>query len=242
MKMKYYRIMISVFAVLLSYSVNAQDSPPKVYFTAFSGIATYKMDPLKKLNELTEENLPFPVRKINNFDPGFYLGGILQIPLFYNIELCLRYQYNTTGSRIGQKDYSGYYTFDQIVNGHLLGIEPEIIIDEKEHHRVSFSIMSGALFTTVKTEETLEVSGDKEQDSEYLSAFSVPVYPSLKLSVPVIIDWITGSFSLGYLFDTGGKVHLKDNRDAILMVDDKYIRTEWSGWRIALGLKFTLIN
>jgi len=238
--MNKHRILISALVFLLSYSIYAQVEPIKIYFTAFSGIATYKMDQLKQLNELVAENLTFDIKKINSFDPGFYLGGLLQTHILSKIEICLRYQYNTTGSRIGQKDYSGCYTFDQIVNGHLLGIEPEIIMDEKEHYRVSFSIMSGALFTTVKTEESIEISGDKKQDSEYMSAFSVPVCLSIKLSVPIIKNWISGSFFPGYLFDTGGKVHLKGNRDAILKVDDEYVKTEWSGLRIAIGLKFNL--
>jgi hypothetical protein len=197
------------------------------------------MGQLKELNKLTAKALPFDVKTVNNFDPGFYFGTSFEARLFSNIMLGISYQFNTTGSRIGLKDYSGYYTFDQIVNGHLLGIEPEVIIDENKKYRISFSILTGALFTAVNTNETIAVAGDEEQVSKNLSAFSVPVYPSLKLSVP-FIDWMEGSFSLGYLFDTGGKVHLKDNKDAFLIVDNKYVKTEWSGWRIALGLKIFL--
>jgi hypothetical protein len=241
MNMNSYRILISVLIFFLFSSIHAQVKPGNLFFTAFSGIATYKMDQMKELNKLTEKTLPFDVNTVDNFDPGFYLGGIVQTHLFSNLDICVRYQYNSTGSRIGQKDYSGYYTFDQIVNGHLLGIEPEVIIDENERYRISFSIMTGALFTRVKTKETLSISGDKEQVSEDLSAFSVPVYPSLKFSVPILTS-ISGSFSMGYMFDTGGKVHLKENRDIILLIDNTYVRTEWSGLRITLGMKINLIN
>lgn len=241
MKIIKYWILALVSVFSFSGNISAETDPPKISFNFFSGFATYKMGPLKQLNEFNEKNLPFAVRKINNFDPGFYMGGIIQTRLFANIEICLRYQYNTTGSRLGQKDYSGSYTFDQIVNGHLLGIGPEIIIDEKKHHRVSFSIMSGALFTKVKIDESLEVSGEEDRDTENLSAFSVPVFPSLNLSID-LLDWLSGSLSAGYFLDTGGKVHLKNERDAVLMVNDESVKTEWSGWRIALGLKFKIIN
>jgi len=35
------------------------------------------------------------------------------------------YRYNSTGSRIGQRDYSGFYTFDQIVSAHFPGIHTD---------------------------------------------------------------------------------------------------------------------
>ena len=112
-------------------------------------------------------------------------------------------------------------------------------MEETSKYRLVFSVMSGALFTSIKTEEVLSVSGQKEEDQEYMSAFSIPVYPSINLSIPVN-DFISGYFSAGYMVDTGGKVHLKDNRDAVLNIDGYPVKTGWTGFRISAGLQLNL--
>jgi hypothetical protein len=197
------------------------------------------MDGLKELNTLVEESVPFDVSIVDNFDPGFYFGASAHTALFSNLIVGLSYQYNTTGSRFGIKDYSGYYNFDQIVNGHLLGIESGVIMTETPKYRLIFTIMSGALFTTIKTEEVLSVSGQTEEDQEYMSAFSIPVYPSINLAFPVK-DFIYGFFSAGYLVDTGGKVHYKGNRDAVVIISGNPVETGWTGLRISAGLQVNL--
>jgi len=211
----------------------------QVSLQVYGGLATFRMDGLKELNTLVEESVPFDISIVDNFDPGFYFGASAHMALFSNLMVGLSYQYNTTGSRIGIKDYSGYYNFDQIVNGHLLGIEPGVIMTETPKYRLIFTIMSGALFTTIKTEEVLSVSGQTEEDQEYMSAFSIPVYPSINLSIPVK-GFIYGSFSAGYLVDTGGKVHYKGNHDAVVIISGNPVKTGWTGLRISAGLHVNL--
>jgi hypothetical protein len=234
MNMKKRILLILYLTVMFHLSVLSQ-----VSLQVYGGLATFKMDGLKDLNALAEESVPFDISNVDNFDPGFYFGASAQTALFSNLMVGLSYQYNTTGSRIGIKDYSGYYNFDQIVNGHLLGIEPGVIMTETPKYRLIFTIMSGALFTTIKTEEVLSVSGQTEEDQEYMSAFSIPVYPSINLSVPVK-DFISGYFSAGYMVDTGGKVHLKGNRDTVLNIDGYPVKTGWTGLRISAGLQVNM--
>lgn len=230
-------IKIVFVAILLLVPVSAWS---QVSFSAEAGFATYKMDQLKGLNDLQKQSLPFDVQTVDNFNPGIDIGTSAQVKVFSDVLLGICYQYNTTGSRIGLRDYSGYYTFDQIVNGHFLGIGPEWIIDELKEYRISFSIMTGVLLTRIKMKETLSLSGEREQSSEYFSAFSIPVYPALKVSVP-FKDWLDGFLTLGYLIDTGGEVHLRSNSSAVLMNGDESVKTEWSGFRITAGLRFNLV-
>ncbi|TFG44347.1 MAG: hypothetical protein E4H43_00465, partial [Bacteroidia bacterium] len=182
------------------------------------------MDRLKELNQAIAETLPFDVGTVDNFDPGFYFGASVQAVVFSNLMLDLSYQYNTTGSRIGTKDYSGYYSFDQIVNSHLIGIGPGVIMTETARYRLSVSILSGMIFTKIRSKEALSVSVEKEESSESMSAFSIPVYPSLNLSVP-LVDLISVNFSAGYLVDTGGQVHLKGNSNAVLTSGESTVIT-----------------
>jgi hypothetical protein len=48
----------------------------------------------------------------------------------------------------------------------------------------------------------------------------------------------SGTISLGYMYDTGGKVHLKNDKDAVIRINDSKVETGWTGLRITAGLRF----
>lgn len=237
--MKDYKVFTLVIALLSSLYASAQNGSGRLNFSAYAGYATYEMNKLKEINNLTEKLLPFEVKNVNNFDPGFYFGGSLQTLILSNIYLGLIYQYYTTGSRIGQKDYSGFYAFDQRMNGHLVGVEPEIILTNKKEFSISSSVQVGALFSEIKMNEYLLVGEIKNQDYKTFSAFSIVIYPSVKISVP-IYRRIRCLLSFGRMFDTSGKVHLSNDKNALLLIDDTKVKTGWSGWRITTGLTMNL--
>lgn len=210
---------------------------PQVSFGVFGGLGTYKMDNLKEINKLQATSLPIKTVTVDNFNPGFYIGTSANLELSGQFVLGLSYQYNTTGSRIGQKDYSGYYAYDQIVNGHFIGIEPETIIGSNNFMTASVSIVTGVSFTNLKMSETLSISEQKQVSSESFAAASVYLYPAVKLCIPAF-KMISGTVSLGYLYDIGGKVHIKGNKDAVIGINDSPVETGWTGLRITAGLRF----
>jgi len=209
----------------------------QVSFGVFGGLGTYRMDNLKEINRMQAKSLPIETIKVDNFNPGFYLGTSANLELSGNFVLGLSYQYNTTGSRIGQKDYSGYYAYDQIVNGHFIGIEPETIIGVNNFMTASVSMVTGVSFTNLEMRETISISEQKQVNSESFTAASVYLYPAVKLFIPAF-KMISGTISLGYLYDTGGKVHLKGNKDAVIGINDSPVETGWTGLRITAGLRF----
>jgi hypothetical protein len=225
-----------LYMLLVPGELLAQDS-----FGVFGGLGTYQMDNLKEVNKMKARSLPFKTVGVDNFNPGFYFGTSASFELSENFVLGLNYQYTSTGSRIGQKDYSGYYRYDQIVNGHLIGIEPERIIEENNFITISFSFLTGVIFTGLKMKEKLTVYGENQESSESFAAISIPFYPAVKLSVPVT-TFISGTISLGYLYDSGGKVHLKGNKDAVIGINNSPLKTGWNGFRITAGVKFKFNN
>ncbi len=107
--MKIYLKFFFTLFLLSQLSVNAQVSPGRLSFSVSTGYACFNMHHLKELNDEIESQLPFSVKSVDNFDPGFYFGGSIQTIFFSKVLVGIIYQYYTTGSRIGQKDYSGYY-------------------------------------------------------------------------------------------------------------------------------------
>jgi hypothetical protein len=233
----------SFFTIFLLYqlSVNAQDSQSRLSFSVSTGYGSFNMHHLKELNDEIESQLPFDVKSVDNFDPGFYFGASLQTIFCSRLLAGIIYQYYTTGSRIGQKDYSGYYTFDQIANGHFVGLEPGMILLNKKVITIAASVQGGALFSGIKMNEQLVVGEVENTDSQNLRAFSIAITPAVKASFPIIPP-LRCSLSVGRMFDTGGEVHLPENRDAVLIINNSTVKTGWSGWRVAIELNINFIN
>jgi len=239
--MRNYLILIFILSALLPGIASGQMASGKLDATGYAGYATYKMEMLKELNQSVEESLPFEVKSVNNFDPAFYFGAAVQSRLSHIFSVGLVFQYHTTGSRIGQKDYSGSYTFDQIANCYLAAVRAEISILDKKSYTLSASVTSGALFTGLDIYESFILFETENNTSATFSAVSAAIYPAANFSVPVTHRFIW-FLSLGRMFDTGGKVHLSDNKDAVLKVNEKTVNTGWSGWSISSGLKFIIIK
>jgi hypothetical protein len=210
---------------------------PQASFGVFGGLGTYKMDNLKEINNLQAMSLPIKPVTVDNFNPGLYLGASFNNKLSKYLLFGLNYQFNSTGSRIGQKDYSGYYAYDQIVNGYFFGIEPEVIIKKTNSIMISVSIVTGTSFTSLEIKEVISISGQEEKNSESFTAVSFPLYPAVKLSKPFSNN-ISGTVSLGYLYDTGGVFHLEGQKNAIIRINDIPVKTGWTGFRITAGLRF----
>ncbi len=216
-----------------------QEFPGKLDLNIYSGYATYNMEWFKILNQENSQALPFDAKTINNFDPGYFFGGSLKTRIFPKTIIGFFFQSYSTGSRQGLKDYSGIYTFDQIINGYVTGIEPEQILIKNKLLYVSASAQIGAMFSGVVIKENLTIGTEEQSDSYDLSAFSVTICPSVKLTFPVM-SWIGCSLTAGRMFDTGGEVHLSGNKEGVLTVKNANVETGWSGWRISLGLNINL--
>ncbi len=235
--LKFLFVVILIFRI----SAGAQTRQDLLDVSVQAGFGNYSMEQLKALNDYNESFLPFTVNMVDNFDPGFHFGGSVQTTIHQKIRVGIFYQYYTTGSRQGLKDYSGYYAFDQILNGHLIGLEPGYIILDRNSFRISAVVQAGVLFTGMEMIETLELMGYETSNSEKLSAVSYSFTPAVKVTLPVYYKISCFAYA-GRMFDTGGYLHLSDNKDAVLQVNDEKVKTGWSGWRIVVGADINIIR
>jgi hypothetical protein len=229
-----------VFILCLSHA-EAQIVADRLTFNLYSGYCTFGMDLLKRINEFSADEIPFQVNTIDNFDPGFYFGFSVQTRVSQNFYLGIHYQYYSTGSRIGQKDYSGYYAFDQIITGRFLGAEPGAVILKKPFVELSSSLQVGIVFSEMVMNETLTVQELDESTSQDLSATSLVLLPSIKAAVP-FLTFASFFISPGGMIDLGGKLHRPGDRDAVLYFANKQTRTGWGGLRISAGISIRLIR
>jgi len=115
-------VLIFFLSGLQTLRAQTNEKQDNIKYGITGGVAFFSESYLKQINIDVIKNLPFNVQTINNFPPTICYGGYILTPLGSRISLGPSYQFYTTGSRLGAKDYSGSYTFDQIISAHSLGL------------------------------------------------------------------------------------------------------------------------
>lgn len=228
------RFLILVLAFLFASVVYSQDEKSILKLGLTGGFGGYSFENLEEINDAVIEQLPFDAAVIDNFPDRFYFGGVALIRVANWYWAGPSYQYHSTGSRVGAKDYSGSFHFDQILSAHQLGIENEIRITKSMKPAVFLDISGGVNFSTWKTEGILEISGEKDEDSSEYVAVKPFVFPVFKISCPVYKNF-TVAAQAGYLFDLGGKYHLSGNKDY-----KSTLKIPWSGYRFSISLEYNV--
>ena len=96
-----------ILLILNSHLLSAQELEPKLRFGISGGFGTFNQGDPKSLNQDAIDQLPFEAKIIDEFKPNFNFGAYAQYQLFKRFWVGPEYRYYYTGSRLGQKDYSG---------------------------------------------------------------------------------------------------------------------------------------
>jgi hypothetical protein len=235
MKQELIFIILIIFGIQGAAQESAQKSRPRLKIGGFGGYAFYSFENLENANKEVISQLPFDASVIDNFPAQTCFGGYVLIKIADWYSIGPAYEFHSTGSRLGAKDYSGSYRFDQTLSTHQLGIENEARISGGIKPAVFINLAGGVNFSSWKIEEELEVAEEVLQnDNTEFVAIKPFVYPALKISYPGYKN-LSMFGRAGYLFDLGGKYHLSGNKD--------YKSTQkipWSGFRISIGLEFCI--
>ena len=229
-------ILFSIQALLVAQSneTEAIGTIPPFKIGITTGAAFFNETDLEKINADLVQSMPFKVETIDNFPPYRSFGGYILTPLAEKIWFGLSYQYYTTGSRLGAKDFSASYSFDQIISSHSLGFLADFTLLKIKKAELFFETTAGVHFATWKIEENLNMGEQIEKSVEQLKATIPFVYPGLKLSYPITKN--VGIAVLGgYSLDIYEKYHLESNNKA---KPDK--QASFSGARLSVALEFQL--
>ena len=120
------RIIICLAALLLLFNMDALSQG--VIAELQAGTGTYSMRDLKGLNRYIKNRLPFDTKIVADFPPFLNYSAILKFRI-KNAYLGIIQSYQTTGSRISGRDYSGEYAFDITLNAYSPGIYSEFKIN-----------------------------------------------------------------------------------------------------------------
>ncbi len=159
--------------ILFSWQLSAQLNPEKIKLGVMAGYAFYQQDDLKSVNREILSQLPFESQIIDNFDPVFFFGGYAQYELFSHFYIGPAYEYRYTGSRLGTKDYSGIYSFDQYVKAHQIGLKFDYSLVSLKKIVFNVQLNGGAGFTDWKMDSNLEI-GEEVQFRQYNNYNCIP--------------------------------------------------------------------
>jgi hypothetical protein len=210
------------------------------------GYGMYSHDDLKKFQQEALEAIPeLPVKSVTTFPPFLYFTGSAEYNQFKDLYGGLDLGFYSTGGLNHLADYSGEYAMKIKLYALKAGAHVRQKIYSKRENTYDFGIFvqagAGIMRSLAYITEYLVVN-DYELFRNSVTVVSLHPYvePSL-LACYKVNKMFSVDISAGYQFDFESMLHLKGDKESILMLSDETaVCVNWSGLRISLGLNYTL--
>jgi len=228
---------IIVLVLALDNYIYSQDL--KVGFT--TGIGIYSMSGLKTINKEIAQSLPFDTQVVSDFPPYFNYQPTV-VMKFAEFSFGLVYTFQSTGSRISGKDYSGEYRFDMKVNSNNPGIYGEINILSKNKYKFSIYSNAGLVFSNLKMNEYFNLQDTVLTDaSTKFKALNYYFEPGIKATYSLSPE-LSLAVNAGYFVQFGDKgFYEESNKENRLMdpINQKPVNSDWNGFRLEISVYYT---
>ena len=225
-----------ILSLLFSFSAFSQDFSIGIR----AGLGDYSMDLLSQFQQYrtSQSQLPLKITESYPITP-FYRAEVAFNDIPFIEKMAVFYGYYSTGARSTVSDYSGRVDLDAVINGNQMGLTIQ-----KEFLREGFMSLGGYvdgsyLLTELKTKDFLEITypekfTEKEDYSLVASGFALE--PGLELNYR--LDLLVFQINWGYLIDFSKELHLKDNKEMMLGVNNQPVTPQWSGLRFGLQISY----
>jgi hypothetical protein len=235
------KILVSLILVLFPFSLWSQELMVGFQY----GFEGNNMHDLKDLNTNIISSVPFDTKQVSDFPGYWYYQPALKLA-FKKFGIGLNYSYNSTGSRISGKDYSGEFRFDLRLNKKAPGVFIEYYLFTQKDHgfRLSCEGDGGFMFSSLHMEQQLTVrSIDLINDSFKFKAKNYYLQFGLKASY----RWNSFEFEIsgGDLMQFGnGSFHSETDSKQMLMNSSTGVpvKPEWGGIKVGVGINYILIK
>lgn len=228
-----------VFAICFCiHSLNAQDL--KISFQ--TGYGFYNMSTFKDITKDANENLAFETKIISNYPPYIYYQPMFILTI-NRLDIGVLYLFQTSGSRISSKDYSGEYLFDSKINSNGPGIILGYKIKKYENISIALNVQVGYTFNTLKFNESLKLDDQivSEDENKFTSQ-----NPYFKPNLDISYNWnrLSGSINLGYFKEfLRNNYTLEGARENEIPVETKFTESDiWDGMRIGISFSYIIIK
>jgi len=230
--MNFKLFLISGFVLCFS-SLKAQN----VQFCFQTGYGFYDMSSAKVITTKSFEQLPFDAKIISNYPTYHYYQPMIKF-IGKRTDFGFVYLFQTTGSRISAKDYSGEYRFDSKINCHSPGLIINQVINDYGIIKMGLYMQIGANFSAMKLNEYLQIDTISRSNDYKLSASSFYFEPGLHLVYPK--DSWGIELNVGYYKEFLRTDYTGEN-NSIIPIKKSFNESDmWDGLRIGLTFTYTI--
>lgn len=205
-----------------------------------SGLGTYSMSELKTLNESMQPD--FDAKLVTDFPPYFFYKPSLLLRL-EQFTIGLTYTFQSTGSRISAKDYSGEFRFDMKLHSNNLGVITSMDLMKRNRSRFSIYAEPGLSFSKLEINQYLYLLNTVIHDQTLrFKALNYYFEPGINYSYS-IIPAVSISMNLGYYSQIGKKNFHKDGEKDNEManpITHETIKPQWRGLRFGITLMYNI--
>ncbi len=228
-------IYIVILTLFFSLVVNSQTIEP--YFSM--GKASCKLGDFKTLFNSITEQVPIEIQTTSYFPDYFtYDGGVNVKFSDEKLEAGFSINYASSGSRANYIDYSGLYNVDFLANATGLSGSFGARVFNTKWIVITSKLRLSLLLSNLKIKEEYRLYDVSDNMDINLKSKSFSSEPVIELSKN-FKHW--GVFAnTGYLFDFTGKIHLADDNNSMIQINDKDAVSDWSGFRVRFGVKFII--
>jgi hypothetical protein len=231
----------TMLIILFNLAVATGIYPQQLSIGFSTGVGTYSMSELKSLNEALQPD--FDAKLVTDFPAWFYYKPSFRIR-FEKLTLGLTYTYQSTGSRISAKDYSGEYRFDMKVHSNNPGIYLALDIYTQNKSRLSVYAEPGLSFSSLEINQYLYLLGSViNEHTISFEALNFYLLPGIDYSCSFFPSF-TATVNLGYYIQAGKQDFHKDgDKDWELVnpVTHESIKPQWGGIRFGITLMYNII-
>ena len=230
------RLLVFICFIIVKTNIIAMDYIPRVKVN----YATFNMLNLKHLQDdiLLDLNSSGIDAIILDDYPNILSYQFQFLKEFNKMKLGFYVEFSSTGSRIDYRDYSGNYTFDQILSHYSLGIHSEYNPIPDRTDRIIQYFQISLQFNTLKLNENVEIFDEELYDSStsfvshgfgFDTGFN---YILLRNPIVIMLD-IGGHFSFSQT------LHLEDKKEAELYSSKGKVSPNWSGFRFGIIIGYS---
>jgi hypothetical protein len=229
------RLLLIALLWLCTSAIEAQDF--KICYQ--TGYGFYDMSSFSAITERINAQFAFETKIISNYPAYFYYQPMIKLS-FQNVETGLLYLFQTSGSRVSSKDYSGEYRFDTHINCNSMGIIINPLLKDYNKIKLYLTFEAGMNFSTLKAEEYFQLNTTVNRSDDEFTSQSFYFEPGFNLSY----EWKRLNFecNIGYFKEFSRKNYtmVGDSRNEI-EVDKNFADADvWDGFRSGLTVSYTL--
>ncbi len=227
-----FRKYITLIAILLTSGIQAQNYKASLQI----GYGIYNMGTLSKITRSIDNSLPFESKIISNYPAYINYQPMLALS-FDKLDLGVSYIFQSTGSRISSKDYSGEYKFDTRISAKCPGVFIKGTVLRFKYFNIGLTLNSGLVFSHLSLSEELNLEDYYDQTEYKYKSMSNYVLGDFDLIIP--IKRFDVELNVGYFKEYKRNDYVSQTDQNDLYINDNFSDTDfWDSFRLAITASY----